>query len=209
MRPNRVQPAVCRAIIVEALGPVIAEAIIIESGVAALPAQLPSGPRDLGQLQAELAPFVALYRALLERVDRESALVLIRRAIIESGFIAHHDDVTQLQQPLPGPQPLTLTSPPPPEAHFSPKELTTGFALAMASFSCEGELLAYSHEMVRFKVTNCNWCRALERLGAPELIAFVCETDERFMDGHPTHTLRRPTAIGLGHDCCDFQFMRR
>jgi L-2-amino-thiazoline-4-carboxylic acid hydrolase len=45
--------------------------------------------------------------------------------------------------------------------------------------------------------------------GTPELIVFFCETDERFMDGHPTHRLERPTAIGLGDACCDFQFVRK
>jgi hypothetical protein len=48
----------------------------------------------------------------------------------------------------------------------------------------------------------------MQASGAPELIAFFCETDERFMDGHPTHQLIRPTAIGVGDDQCDFQFVR-
>jgi L-2-amino-thiazoline-4-carboxylic acid hydrolase len=184
MRPNRVQPSICRNVIT-------------------------AGPRDLDQLQAELAPFVALYRSLLRHVDREAALAIMRRAIIESGMVSHSDDAVQPAQPQSGPQPLTLTSPPPQGASFTPAELAEGFALAMASFSCEGELLAYDHEFVRFTITNCNWCRALERLDAPELITYVCETDEHFMDGHPTHRLYRPTALGRGDTCCDFQFVRR
>ena len=65
----------------------------------------------------------------------------------------------------------------------------------------------YTPQSVRFFVTQCNWCEAMNRAGAPELIPIFCETDERFMDDHPTHKLVRPTAIGLGHSRCDFQFV--
>ncbi|MCL6554666.1 MAG: L-2-amino-thiazoline-4-carboxylic acid hydrolase, partial [Firmicutes bacterium] len=103
--------------------------------------------------------------------------------------------------------PLNVTSPPPAGFTASPEALERRFATAMQFFSCEGQLLAYTPAEVRFHITSCNWVRAMERAGAPELIPFFCETDERFMDGHPTHRLVRPTAIGLGDDHCDFQFV--
>ena len=77
----------------------------------------------------------------------------------------------------------------------------------MAHFSCEGQLIEYTPQRVQFHITSCNWCTAMRNAGAPELISFICETDERFMDNHPTHRLRRPTAIGLGDSHCDFQFV--
>jgi hypothetical protein len=110
-------------------------------------------------------------------------------------------------QEQPADEPLNLTSPPPPGFRGSPEEIQRGFDLAMRFFSCEGRLLSFSPDEVRFHVTGCNWVRAMERAGAPELIPFFCETDERFMDHHPTHRLVRPTAIGLGHTHCDFQFL--
>jgi hypothetical protein len=104
---------------------------------------------------------------------------------------------------------LQLTSPPPPGFQATQEELTRQFDVAMSFFSCQGHLLAYTPEYVRFHITGCNWVRAMQAAGAPELIPFFCETDERFMDHHPTHRLVRPTAIGLGDDHCDFEYVPR
>ena len=87
--------------------------------------------------------------------------------------------------------------------------LRRAFDTAMAHFSCSGELLVYTADEVRFRITACNWCTAMQRLAAPELIEFFCETDERFMDGHPTHQLRLGTTIGRGGSRCEFQFTRK
>lgn len=229
MRTNRVQPRVCRPIVASVLGDELAETILCESGIDNLPDQLPSGPRDLEALSHELQPFVDLYRVLLHHTDRETALGIMRSTIIESGRVSHTSDATPSQpfdpssfgaaqdgsglragSPSTGRgalQPLNLTSPPPEGFAMSDEDLQAGFKLAMAYFSCEGELLAYGPELMRFRITSCNWCKAMQNAGAPELIPFICETDERFMDDHPTHRLRRPTAIGLGGDFCDFQFV--
>lgn len=210
MRPNRCQPSACRAAIADALGPAIADEVITASGVAALPSALPGGPRDLAALTDELRPFVALHRELLLRCDHAAALAITRRAIIDSGMVSHGAAQESQQDAAPAPgEPLVLTSPPPAGFRVPLAALQPGFEAAMRSFSCQGELLSYTDELVRFTITSCNWCRAMEDLGAPELITFFCETDERFMDHHPTHTLIRPTAIGLGHARCDFQFVRR
>lgn len=223
MRPNRVQKQVCRHAVAGALGEVEAEAVLRQTGIADLPDLLPAGPRDLDTLLKELQPFVDLYRAVLARVDREVALAVARRAIVDSGLQSHaHDAEAQQQvaasQQIAGQAPaavpgggqgLNLTSPPPPGFRASPEALRREFDVAMSFFSCEGDLLAYTPDYVRFHITGCNWCRAMERAGAPELIPFFCETDERFMDQHPTHRLDRPTAIGLGDTHCDFVYVPR
>jgi hypothetical protein len=218
MRPNRVQPEVCREAVAAALGADAAAAILAETGIADLPIMLPSGPRDLDALQAELQPFVDLYRAVLARAGRDVALAVTRRAIIDSGITSHSASTEAQEQAVAAPsgaapapavaeEPLNLTSPPSPGFRAEPEQLQRGFDLAMRFFSCEGRLLSYAPDEVRFHVTGCNWVRAMERSGAPELIPFFCETDERFMDRHPTHRLVRPTAIGLGDTHCDFQFL--
>ncbi len=219
MRPNRVQKQVCRQAVAASLGEVEAEVVLRQTGIADLPDFLPVGPRDLDALLKELQPFVDLYRAVLARADREVALAVARRAIVESGLQSHaHDAATQQQagaspqaaaEPQAAAQGLNLTSPPPPGFQASPEVLRREFDVAMSFFSCEGNLLAYTPDYVRFHITGCNWCRAMERAGAPELIPFFCETDERFMDHHPTHRLDRPTAIGLGDTHCDFVYVPR
>ncbi|MGQ0569677.1 MAG: L-2-amino-thiazoline-4-carboxylic acid hydrolase [Armatimonadota bacterium] len=221
LRPNRVQPSVVQAILSEALGQEAAAAILKHAGIAGLPDHVPSGPRDLDLLAAELAPFVRLYRTLQERIDTKSALALVRRAIIESGLVTHSADVTAQQTAVAAGrqeeyphtarevEPLNLVSPPPPGFSMPPEALQSAFNLAMQYFSCTGELLTYTAEEVRFHITGCNWCRAMERLGAPELIEFFCETDEHFMDTHPTHRLRLPSTIGRGGHRCEFQFVRK
>jgi hypothetical protein len=197
--------------VADALGEETAEAVLREAGIDALPARLPAAPRDLDALSGELRPFVVLYRAVLARAGRETALAVARRAIVESGRVAHADAAEIQRRAMDGEDdrdaPLNVTSPPPPGFRGDPAEVERRFTLAMRFFSCEGRLLAYAPEEVRFHITACNWVRAMERAGAPELIPFFCETDERFMDGHPTHRLVRPTAIGLGNTYCDFRFV--
>lgn len=223
LRPNRVQKTVCREAVAEALGDAAADEVLRETGIVNLLDMLPAGPRDLEVLREELQPFVDLYRVLLARTDRETALRVTRRAIIESGVTSHaHDAVTQgrasggrpaMHQPM-APEPpsgkgLKLTSPPPVGFQASAEDLARQFEVAMSYFSCTGTLLAYTPEYVRFHITGCNWVRAMQAAGAPELIPFFCETDERFMDHHPTHRLVRPTAIGLGDEHCDFHYVPR
>jgi hypothetical protein len=208
MRPHRVQKAVCRRAVAEALGEAEAEAVLREAGIATLPDVLPTAPRDLEALGRELQPFVDLYRAVRGRAGGEVALAVARRAIVESGRVSHARAAERQRTADEPDGPLDVTSPPPPGFAASPEALGRRFEIAMRFFSCEGRLLAYTSEEVRFHITSCNWVRAMERAGAPELIPFFCETDERFMDGHPTHRLVRPTAIGLGDERCDFQFVR-
>jgi hypothetical protein len=205
LRPNRVQARVCRQAIAEVLGDETAAAILRQAAITDLPESLPAAPRDLSALSKELQPFVDLYRALLSRTNRETALSIVRRAIVHSGAVSHaHAAAAPRAAAEEG---LSLTSPPPPGFRSTPEELERGFAMAMDFFSCEGRLLAYTPEVVRFHVTDCNWCRAMEQAGAPELIEFFCETDERFMDHHPTHRLELPTTIGRGGSHCDFRFV--
>jgi L-2-amino-thiazoline-4-carboxylic acid hydrolase len=207
MRTNRFQVSVCLDILSAAFDPATARAMLESAHAMAIPATLPSGPRDLAALSRELQPFVDVYRALQLRVPHEQAIALIRQCIIDSGAVSHA--ATSESAPSAQSQPLNLTSPPAPGFSLPPDELAARFDTAMQFFSCEGELEHYTPERVRFFVTECNWCEAMRRAKAPELIPIFCETDERFMDDHPTHKLIRPTAIGLGDKRCDFQFVAR
>jgi hypothetical protein len=189
------------------LGQPAADQILAASGIAALPALLPSGPRDFDALASELQPFVELYRALVSQAGRQAALAIVRQAIVDSGLLSHAAEGGDPESHADEPQPLTLTSPPAAPLDVPGQELQARFDLAMRFFSCQGTLLEYSPERVHFQVNECNWCGAMRAAGAPELIPFFCETDERFMDQHPTHRLSRPAAIGLGDACCDFRFV--
>lgn len=210
MRSNRFQSTICREILGRELGTERAEELLAETGANAPPALLPDGARDLAALAAELQPFVDVYRALQKVVTQDRALTLIRDCVIESGKVSHSADaVTPVNLAHEETPPLNLTSPPAPGFALPADELERRFQTAMRYFSCEGELDHYTPKSVRFFVTQCNWCEAMTRAGTPELIPIFCETDERFMDDHPTHKLVRPTAIGLGHARCDFQFVRR
>ncbi len=209
MRTNRFQSTVCRDILTAEFDAERAEALLAETGANAPPALLPSGPRDLAALAAELQPFVDVYRALQQVVPQVRALALIRDCVIESGKVSHSGEAAPQAPEQQDSPPLNLTSPPAPGFALPDDELERRFQSAMRFFSCEGELDHYTSQSVRFFVTQCNWCEAMNRANAPELIPIFCETDERFMDDHPTHKLARPTAIGLGHTRCDFQFVPR
>jgi hypothetical protein len=210
LRPNRVQKTVCRQAVAQALGDEAAEIVLRDTGIDSLPDALPAAPRDLDALARELQPFVELYRAVLARSDRETALRVSRQAIVGSGLTSHAGDAAAQKQAAPTEgRGLNLTSPPPPGFRATAEDLRREFDVALRFFSCDGRLLAYTPEFVNFHVTGCNWVRAMQRAGAPELTPFFCETDERFMDGHPTHRLERPTAIGLGDSHCDFRFVPR
>jgi hypothetical protein len=207
MRTNRFQARVCLNVLSAALGAEAALSLLTRIDALNIPERLPSGPRDLTALSHELQPFVDIYRALQKCVVQERAIALVRECIIDSGKVSHSTE----SEPAPADdsaQPLQLTSPPEPGFSLPPEQLEARFQTAMQFFSCEGELEIYTPERVRFFVTQCNWCDAMRRAQTPELIPIFCETDERFMDDHPTHKLARPTAIGLGDTRCDFHFVR-
>jgi hypothetical protein len=214
LRPHRVQKRACRAAVAEVLGEEAADALMLETGIVGLPDLLPDGPRDLTALCQELQPFVDLYRAVAARTGRQVALAAARQAIIRSAVVGFASEDDALRREVagggrPAEPRLNLTGPPPPGFHAAPEELKRRFAASLRFFSCEGELLEYTPGRVRFHITHCNWVRAMERAGAPELAPFFCESDERFADGHPTHRLERPTAIGLGDARCEFRFVPR
>lgn len=206
MRPHRIQRRIAAAEVAAVLGPEASAAALAESGIDRLPDELPSGPRPLAALQAELAPAVRLYEALLRRLPRESALAVLRRVIIRSGLVAHGDEAARQAA---DPHDISLTSPPPGPVTLSQAELQAAFAAQLAFFSCEGELHVYSPEELAFTITRCNWCTALANLGAPELTPFFCETDQLSMEGHPTHDFTRPHTIQAGDGYCDFRFKKR
>jgi hypothetical protein len=216
LRPHRVQRRVVQAVLSERWSPDEVADILDRSGIAALPEEIPAGPRDLDALMQELEPFVRLYRILQERLDTAGALALVRLAIVRSGLVSHASEPAAHAVTIEAGagrstevRPLNLVTPPPPGFAMTQEALDRGFAAAMAHFSCEGRLLVYAPDEVRFSITMCHWCTVMERLAAPELIEFFCETDERFMDGHPTHELRLATTIGRGGQTCEFRFARR
>lgn len=206
MRPNRVQ----RSVVAEALGAVLPPAevqqVLRETGTAELPEQLPAGRRSLADLQAELAPFVRLYRALQARLPQAGALDVMRRIITGSGLISLGNEA---QRQAADPHDISLTSPPSGPVQLTAAQLQAAFAEKLAFFSCEGHLDVYTPDELRFTVTACNWCTAMQAAGTPELTAFICETDWLSMDGHPTHEFQRPTTIHAGDGHCDFRFIRR
>jgi len=214
LRPHRVQKQACWSAVAQVLGQEAADALLRETGIAGLPDLLPDGPRDLTALSRELQPFVDLYRAVGARAGREAALAVARQAIVRSAIAGFASEDDALRREVAGggrpAQPrLNLTGPPPPGFRAAAEELGRRFAASMRFFSCEGELAEYTPGRVRFYITHCNWVRAMQQAGAPELAPFFCESDERFMDGHPTHRLERPTAIGLGDGRCEFRFVPR
>jgi hypothetical protein len=235
LRPNRVQPPIVRAVLEDALGPAAADEILEALDFGSVPTLRPAGPRDIASLRDELRPFSKLYRALSGRVGAASALAHARAAIVRSGLEAHaamreaqEAELTESPRgegaprigrpdggPDPGPDseheppPLNVVSPPSPSFHMAPGELQSSFGRAMAYFACDGRLFRYDADEVRFHITRCGWCRAMELEGTPELIEFFCETDERFMDEHPTHRLTLNGTIGRGAAVCDFRFSRR
>ncbi|MDR7545233.1 MAG: L-2-amino-thiazoline-4-carboxylic acid hydrolase [Armatimonadota bacterium] len=214
LRPHRVQKQACRAAVAAVLGEEAADELMLETGIAGLSDLLPDGPRDLAALSEELQPFVDLYRAVAARTGRDVALAAARQAIVRSAIVGFASEDEALRREVAGGQRpaeprLNLTGPPPAGFRVAREELQRRFAASLRFFSCEGQLLEYTPERVRFSITDCNWVRAMQRAGAPELAAFFCESDERFADGHPTHRLERPTAIGLGHASCEFRFVPR
>ncbi|MBM3451021.1 MAG: hypothetical protein FJX78_08620 [Armatimonadetes bacterium] len=223
LRPNRFQSHLVASILANALGPDVAEQVLAGAGAADLPALSPSAPRDLDALAGELRPFSSLYRALEERLPKAEALALVRLAILRSSSAAHLAmaeaqiaAADEIAAPARGPSdaafdepPLNVVSPPAPSFQMPLEKQAAPFDRAMAYSACRGTLFRYDSEEVRFHVTDCHWCRAMEREGTPELIEFFCETDARFMDDHPTHRLRLSSTIGRGGAVCDFRFVRR
>lgn len=77
-------------------------------------------------------------------------------------------------------------------------------------FRYEQDVLDGDHSFVN--VTRCFFFDYMRRVGRPALTSIVCELDILFADelSKPQYGMRfdRPTAMGMGGDCCRFQFTR-
>ena len=73
----------------------------------------------------------------------------------------------------------------------------------------ETTYLERSDTRLAFNMTRCFYLDTLKALGAPELTASFCKTDDVMAEQFPS-TVRfvRPHTLGRGDALCDFQYCR-
>jgi SAM-dependent methyltransferase len=144
-----------------------------------------------------ILPGLALYQALLETHggDRQAAL-----AEIASAFRAETEARSRTMMRL-------LRAFPWPFAFFR-----LGFALQMTEFPKAGWDFAWienSSRRIALDIRSCFYLQTLTALGAPELTASFCQTDDWMGEMLPPGiTFRRTRTLGRGDDRCDFRFCR-
>lgn len=188
--PNRFRNATKRS-----LGRAIAEES--EAGYAKLvaAAPCPADARLRSHLYGYILPGLALYRALrssglgqaeaLERIDRAFVLVMApeRRRMRALGRL--------------------------PFFYALLKRFVKPFMRAYPASGWDTEWLEISGERVRFDMRRCYYHDTLRSLGASELTASFCKTDDLVYGGaSPSYEWRRTMTIGRGDESCDFCFER-
>lgn len=85
--------------------------------------------------------------------------------------------------------------------------------MQMRSFPAEGWEITYienSGTRLAFNMTRCFYLNTLTALGAPELTAAFCKTDEVMAEAFPvTVRFERDYTLGRGDPVCDFQYCYR
>jgi len=141
---------------------------------------------------AEAGVFLAMYRALLARVDKDAALAAVREAVSALAAQAGRDFAAQAPG---GPQ----------FDHFrTVLDLWRGSgALAI------GDVESSPAEL-RFTVTRCAYVERYQAMGLPdELVGLLsCARDEPFARAYSPHiSMERPETLGNGGSCCRFRFI--
>jgi hypothetical protein len=160
-------------------------------------AQWPENQVLRWHLQANILPGLALYQVLLQEHAGNKPAALIE---LDEAFRAETLAKSRLL--------------------FAPLKVLPApfwlFKLAMAQmmkrFPVEGWDFTYienSAECIAFTGTRCFYLKTLTTLGAPELTASFCKTDEVMAELFPS-SIRfiRPHTLGRGDAVCDFQYCR-
>jgi hypothetical protein len=158
-------------------------------------AALPANPALRRHLMEHILPGLALYQVLLPEHahDRQAAL-----AEVDEVFRAWTYEKMKLVFALMKILPLP----------FSLFKLAVGFL--MKSFPAEGwdfTPVENSSTRLAFNATRCFYLNTLTALGAPELTASFCKSDDVLAELFPA-SLRfvRPHTLGRGDTLCDFQY---
>lgn len=148
-------------------------------------------------LVENILPGLAMYRILLREYkgDRQAALrevdVVLRSRTLASNRI-------KLAPLLLVPIPFWL--------------FRLAFRVQMKAFPVEGWDFQYiedSPNRVAFNATRCFYLNTLTALGAPELTASFCKTDDVMAELFPPSVrFIRPHTMGRGDPLCDFQYCR-
>jgi hypothetical protein len=148
-------------------------------------------------LKDKILPGLALYRVLLQTYggDHQAALAEVDEAF-RSAVLAKSRLVTAPLKALPDPFPL----------------FKIAFGRVMAGFPPKGWDIAYienSQDQISFNITRCFYLNTLTALGAPELTASFCKTDEVMGECFPS-SIRfvRLHTLGRGDEVCDFRYCR-
>jgi hypothetical protein len=157
--------------------------------------ELPENPALRGHLTDNILPGLALYQVLLQETgqDRAAALAEVDEAL-RASTLARSRMLLWPLRILPVPFRLFRFM----------------INLSMQSFPAEGwdfEFIEDSPARVAFNGTRCFYLNALTSLGAPELTASFCKSDEVMAELFPrdVHFIR-PHTLGRGDALCDFQY---
>jgi hypothetical protein len=158
---------------------------------------MPDNPILRWHLKENILPGLALYRVLLQEYegDKQAALVEVDAAMRAQTLIKSR---RMLAPTMIFPAPFRL--------------FKLVFPQVMKQYPAEGWDITYtedSDEKVAFDITRCFYFDMLAALGAPELTASFCKTDDVMAECFPP-AIRfvRPHTLGRGDSLCDFQYYR-
>jgi len=146
---------------------------------------------DASRRQA--APAVLLYRALLDRMDRDAALEVTRAAVIAGAVRFLRSAIGPVRREVVG-------------AMDDGARRVWAEALGARFFNATMRWDEVSPTQLRFTVTRCLFPGLCAAAGAPELAPLLCAGDEHYF-GHvlPEVVLERPCTLAAGAPECRFE----
>ena len=148
--------------------------------------------------RAQVAPVVALFRALLRRVPPDTALRLTA-TVVDAGALGHLartlPELTdaRTRRVLHAGDPATIQA--------------DGRRMLARFFTATADVVSAGPDHFAFTVTACALHRLVTAVGHPELAPLFCNADARFFAEHGM-TLERPTTLASGGTTCPFTIRR-
>lgn len=152
---------------------------------------------DERKSREQIGPAIVLYRQLVDEHDRERALAIIERVIVEASVVFLTRSVGRLRRD-------ELLAMDDAERETFVRNKSEHFANAT---------LTWDHidaDSVAFTVTHCHFPPLCEATGVPELAPLFCKGDAEFFGGVEDDVdLERPHTIAEGADTCPFHIYMR
>lgn len=155
----------------------------------------PKDQKDVDS-RALIGDAIVIYRALLERMDKDEALKVVKKTIQESAIMQLYSLIPKIKRE----KILSIAK--------SKEEREKILTDIVEKFpNTDWELVEASETKFAYRILRCRLVELVNQTGHPELSDAFCPGDAIYFERYqPEIAFSRPKTIGYGDDCCEFIF---